>query len=184
MRPRILWALSLAVLGCGSSTPECRAGRTHVDGVCVNERVADYVACVRAQGAHLDEEKRRKLDVEAAYAGARASVVSDARDSLEKKYSASDAAVMEIVKQCSTMVGRGKRRAADRPAEAAQDEPAPARGRATGRRRVGDRVEVNWKGTCYAARIVRIPEAGSYLITYEGYARSWDETIQDDRFCR
>jgi hypothetical protein len=184
MRSRIA-SISLAALGlaCGDSAIECRTGRTQVDGVCVNERVADYVACVRAQGAHLDEERRKKLDVEASYAGARASVVSDARDSLAKKYSASDDAVMEIVRQCSTMIGRGRRRGVDRPAEAAVDDAPPPARRTSSGRRVGDRVDVRWNGTCYAARILQADGRG-YLITYEGYARSWDETIQEDRFCR
>jgi len=103
-------ALFLGLAGCaggGSTTPVCTAGRVNVDGVCANELVADYVACVRAQGAQLGEDKSRKLSAEAGYAGARASVASDVKDTLEKKYSASDAAVLEIVRMCSAVAREG-----------------------------------------------------------------------------
>jgi hypothetical protein len=51
-------------------------------------------------------------------------------------------------------------------------------------RRVGDHVSVRWHGTCYAARILGVPSSGSYLITYEGYGHSWDETVSESRICK
>jgi hypothetical protein len=51
-------------------------------------------------------------------------------------------------------------------------------------RRAGERVRVRWKGDCYAARITSVPRPGAYLITYEGYDHSWDETIGEGRICK
>jgi hypothetical protein len=51
-------------------------------------------------------------------------------------------------------------------------------------RRVGDHVSVRWHGTCYAARILGVPSPGSYLITYDGYGHSWDETVGENRICK
>jgi hypothetical protein len=43
---------------------------------------------------------------------------------------------------------------------------------------------VNWKGKCYASRILSVPRPGSYFITYEGYSHSWDETVDESRICK
>lgn len=51
-------------------------------------------------------------------------------------------------------------------------------------RKQGDRVQVRWKGQCYAARILSVAKGGTYFITYEGYAHSWDETIGESRICK
>jgi hypothetical protein len=58
--------------------------------------------------------------------------------------------------------------------------PAPGMG---GERHAGDHASVRWKGSCYPARIVSVPRPGAYLITYDGYGHSWDETIGEGRFC-
>lgn len=51
-------------------------------------------------------------------------------------------------------------------------------------RKQGDRVQVRWKGKCYAARILSVATGGMYFITYEGYAHSWDETVGESRICK
>lgn len=51
-------------------------------------------------------------------------------------------------------------------------------------RKQGDRVQVRWKGQCYAARILSVAKGGMYFITYEGYAHSWDETVGESRICK
>jgi hypothetical protein len=51
-------------------------------------------------------------------------------------------------------------------------------------RRAGQRVQVEWHGKCYAARIVSVPRPGAYFITYEGYDHSWDETVGENRICK
>lgn len=46
----------------------------------------------------------------------------------------------------------------------------------------GDHVEVEWKGTWYAARVVEAktwPE--TYVIHYDGYGEEWDEEVGLDR---
>jgi hypothetical protein len=96
---------AIAWLGCGGATSqiECPDSRTELDGVCVSESIADYVSCVRAQGAQLQKNDAQKLSADASYAGAKASVVSDVSASLAKKYAASDAAMLEIINTCKEM---------------------------------------------------------------------------------
>ena len=72
----------------------------------MSEGVADYVACVRAQGAHLGQDRGQKLSASAAYEGTKAEVASDVRDALEKTYSASDANTLEVIRTCGTALGQ------------------------------------------------------------------------------
>lgn len=92
---------------CGGASPglnqtsvTCPAGRTLLDGVCVAEGIADYVACVRAQGAQLGGSKGQKVSADVGTLGMHASGAAEVRESLEKKYSVSDAATLEIIKAC------------------------------------------------------------------------------------
>lgn len=97
--------VAMAWLGCGGvrSQLSCPEHRTELDGVCVSESVADYVSCVRAQGAQLKSKDARSLSTEAGYAGAKAAVVSDVSSSLEKRYSTSDANTLEIIRTCKSL---------------------------------------------------------------------------------
>lgn len=99
---------------------ECPAGRTRLDSVCVREDIADYVACVRAQGAKLDEKASNKLSAEAGYAGANAKMSSDVSSSLERTYAASDANTLEIIRSCRALHDAGRLTAA---AERESDGP-------------------------------------------------------------
>ena len=99
-------ALSLA-LGCGGSGQSlnqtsitCPAGRTLLDGVCVAEAVADYVACVRAQGAQLGGSKGERISADVGYLGVKAGAASEVSERLEKKYAVADAATLEIIRSC------------------------------------------------------------------------------------
>ncbi len=90
----------VALPSCGGAGPilnqtsiTCPAGRTLLDGVCVRETVADYVACVRAQGA--------QLSADVGTVGVRASGSAEVKESLEKKYATTDTAALEIVRRCS-----------------------------------------------------------------------------------
>jgi hypothetical protein len=107
----VLIVTALVSLGCGAGGPAlnqtsitCPAGRTLLDGVCVAEGVADYVACVRAQGAQLGGTKHQQLSAEVGTVGIRAGGAAEVSESLEKKYATSDAAMMEIVRRCSASV--------------------------------------------------------------------------------
>ena len=97
----------VAVLaGCAAgnaATAPCGAERTMLDGVCVTQPVADYVACVRAQGARLGEDRSKKLSAEAGFAGTRAAVAADVSDKLQREYSTSDANVLEVIRACGAM---------------------------------------------------------------------------------
>jgi hypothetical protein len=125
-------ALLLLVVGvvqaCGGSqvgrptAASCGAGRTELDGVCVSEKIADYVACVRAQGAHLGSDRANKLSAEAGYLGVRASGASEVKETLEKKYSVSAASELEIVRACSGAAGLSG------PAPVAENAPPPPSG--------------------------------------------------------
>jgi hypothetical protein len=85
----------------------CPPGRTLLDGVCVAEAVADYVACVRAQGAQLGAAKNQQLSAEAGYLGVKAGGASELSESLQRKYSTSDQAMMAIVDACNSRAGLG-----------------------------------------------------------------------------
>ncbi len=66
--------------------------------------------------------------------------------------------------------------------------PAPGSGAAAPRPAAaawkrGDRVQVNWKGTWYAASIVAVGE-GRYRVHYEGWDSSWDEWVEPERIRR
>jgi len=103
---RCLWPLVLVpVVACGAglnqTTVTCPPGRTFLDGVCVAEPVADYVACVRAQGAQLGSEKAQKLSADAGYLGVKAAAAAEVSETLQKKYSASDQAMLAIIQACN-----------------------------------------------------------------------------------
>jgi hypothetical protein len=102
--------LLLAGAACGPSlnqtTITCPAARTLLDGVCVNEAVADYVACVRAQGAQLGSAKSVQVSAEAGTLAVKAGGAAELKENLEKKYAVSDAATLEIIRACSG-VGKG-----------------------------------------------------------------------------
>lgn len=101
--------LSLLVFGCGGSlnpTPvTCPLGRTLLDGVCVKESVADYVACVRSQGAQIGGQKSQSLSAEVGYAGVRAGGAAEVKEDLERKYAASDVAILKIIDACNAQAG-------------------------------------------------------------------------------
>lgn len=101
----ILFLGAAAWLGCGGVTSQldCPSNRTELDGVCVSEGIADYVSCVRAQGAQLEKKDAQSLSAHAGYAGAKASLVTDVSASLMKQYAASDAATLEIIRTCKEM---------------------------------------------------------------------------------
>nr|HPM41927.1 Tudor-knot domain-containing protein [bacterium] len=47
---------------------------------------------------------------------------------------------------------------------------------------VGDDVKVLWKGSWYDASVTEVnAKKGKYKITYEGYDKSWDEWVGNDR---
>ena len=95
--------------GCGAGLNQtsitCPEGRTLLDGVCVSEAVADYVACVRAQGAQLEAAKNEEISAEAGYLGVRAGGAAELSERLEKKYTASDEAMMAIIAMCNKTAG-------------------------------------------------------------------------------
>jgi hypothetical protein len=104
--------LALFLLGCGGfgtglnhPSVSCPEGRTLLDGVCVSESVADYVACVRAQGAQLGGAKQQQISADVGTVGVKASAAAQVSENLEKKYAASDATMLEIVKSCNASAG-------------------------------------------------------------------------------
>lgn len=95
---------SLLLLLVQCSAPSHRAGcgdgKTRLDGVCVDQAVANYVACVRAQGAQLDSGQSQKLAASVKVAGYGASAVSEVKDRLQSRYQASDENVLVIIRAC------------------------------------------------------------------------------------
>lgn len=50
----------------------------------------------------------------------------------------------------------------------------------TSRFKVGDSVDVKWKGSWYPASVLSVKN-GRYKIHYDGYGSNWDEWVSDDR---
>lgn len=46
--------------------------------------------------------------------------------------------------------------------------------------RIGERVQVQWKGKMYPAAVIAEKD-GRFLVTYEGFEKSWDEWATPDR---
>ncbi len=112
MREFSALAVVALLIGChdttGAKAPvTCGSDESVLDGVCVSKHVANYVSCVRAQGATLGEERGKKLAVDVGYAGARAGAVSEAHDSLARQYSVSDQAVLAVINMCNEMARTG-----------------------------------------------------------------------------
>lgn len=98
-----------ALLLLASCAPlPCPVARTHVDGICVSERVADYVACVRAQGASLSETDRKRLSLEATYVGATVGAAAASEETANKEYAVADPIVFEIVRSCKRLMVKSK----------------------------------------------------------------------------
>ena len=74
-------------------------------------------------------------------------------------------------------------RSREKAASGAANEPKASSGADTNNRQtgsaaanfaVGDAVQIEWKGTWYPGRILKV-DAGRYRITCEGWSSSWDE---------
>ncbi len=108
--PFLLTALLLTALFIVSCTKEitvstCDSGTTKLDGVCVRKDIADYVCCVRSLATNLTSNRSHKLSADAGYTAIKASVARDVSEQLEKKYTASDKAIMAIIEQCNKFSG-------------------------------------------------------------------------------
>jgi len=122
--------VGVMLVGCGGGAGQpldqasvtCPTGRTLLDGVCVNPAVADYVACVRAQGAQLGNARSTRLSADVGAVGVRAGAAHEVSDSLEKTYAASDSNVGEIIRTCNRLAGGAT--AADSPKEETPRAPA------------------------------------------------------------
>lgn len=76
-----------------------------LDGTCVTQEVANYVSCVRSHGTELGSEKSKSVSAEIGFLGSFASGAKDVSDKLNRKYSASDKVMMEIIKRCDLIAG-------------------------------------------------------------------------------
>lgn len=121
-------ATLLAAAGCGGAQPAtggsitCPPGRTPLDGVCVSEAVADYVACVRAQGAQLGGEKSDQISAEAGAFGVKAGAAREVSESLSRSYQGSDETMLAIIDMCNQQMSIARAPAAQ---PAAGTEPSP-----------------------------------------------------------
>ena len=109
---------AILFIGCGPSNPGvspfikketntngCEREKTNLDGTCVNQEIADYVSCVRAQGATLGTNNKNTLSAEVGYFGISAGGAKEVSEKLERKYIASDNAMMAIIEQCNKLSG-------------------------------------------------------------------------------
>jgi hypothetical protein len=97
--------IAVAVSACGGAVPgvrsDCPLGQTTLDGTCVSQPIADYVACIRATGATVASNSAKALSAAAGVAGVTASTQAEVQDKLEKSYEkVSDANVLEIIHDC------------------------------------------------------------------------------------
>lgn len=104
-----LFLVFFVIISCANKpekiVSQCSDGRTMHEGSCVSQDVVDYVSCVRAQGANLGSDKRNSISVAAGTFAVQASAAREVSEKLEKKYSASDEAVMAIIQQCNLLAG-------------------------------------------------------------------------------
>ena len=114
MKKNILFALStLIITSCATHqdqiTSVCTEGTTKVDGICVRQDIADYVGCVRAQGAQLESKQSHSLSATVGKLAVNASAASDVSTQLKKIYTASDKAMLAIIDACNMLAGNGKK---------------------------------------------------------------------------
>ena len=83
----------------------CRGSHTMLDGTCVTQEVANYVSCVRSHGTELGTEKSKNVSAEIGFLGSSVSGAKEVSDKLNRKYSASDKVMMEIIKRCDLIAG-------------------------------------------------------------------------------
>jgi hypothetical protein len=112
MRPGFGVAIATLVLACGGAAPgvlaSCPLGQTTLDGTCVSQPIADYVACIRATGATVASNSAKGLSAAAGIAGVTASTQAEVQDKLEKTYnSVSDANALEIIHDCRNKTAPG-----------------------------------------------------------------------------
>lgn len=167
--------LSGACGGTLTQTPKtCPPGRTLLDSVCVRESIADYVACVRAQGAKIGGAQSKKLGASAGYLGVKASAVAEVSERLEKQYSASDNAMLEIVRACNALVqGAASRKTAQsrtpaNPAVAAVSPSSPVDAEKR-------RSKTIWAYTCLGVGLASIATGGVlYGLGFSGRSDAYD----------
>lgn len=83
------------------STPSCASGTTNVDGVCVSQPIADYVACVRSHGASVTSVVEAKGSSAGGAGIWGLSTKAELRDQLEKSYAQlSDSNALEVLRRC------------------------------------------------------------------------------------
>jgi hypothetical protein len=66
------------------------------------------------------------------------------------------------------------------PSAAVTSPPAAVTSPPEGGYRVGDAVNIEWKGTWWAGRILEV-EGEKHKITYDGYGSNWDEWVGTER---
>jgi len=102
--------MTMSLLACGGSQQgdgPCGPGRTLVDNVCVAERVADFIVCIRSRGeVALKADQSRGLTAEAQIVGQKVSTVMEAKNQLEARYTSQAGAEGEkqVIEQCAAVV--------------------------------------------------------------------------------
>jgi hypothetical protein len=100
----LLLASALSSVACSGPYIKCPGGRTPVDGVCADNKIADYVTCVRARGASLDEQRKQDLSANLGYLQATVGGALELSQSLAKKYSGSDQVTMAVIDSCKFLL--------------------------------------------------------------------------------
>jgi len=106
---RLFILLIPIISSCASNQEQlfsaCIQGTTKLDGVCVQQGIANYVGCVRAQGANLETKQSHSLSTTVGKIAINASAASDVSTLLKNKYTASDKAMLAIINQCNKLSG-------------------------------------------------------------------------------
>jgi hypothetical protein len=116
----------VVVAACGGALPgvarDCPPSQTMLDGTCVSQPIADYVACIRATGATVASNSSKELSAAAGLAGVTASTQAEVQEKLERNYArVSDANALEIIHDCRAKTSADVARV-DSPSES---DPAP-----------------------------------------------------------
>lgn len=100
--------LYLFISGCASSVSSkknCDNGQAELDGVCVSQHVADYVACVRSPNSTYDMEVVNTTGGEIGRLAISVKGVSEFKEEIKKKYHSTEDIASKIVEGCYSLIG-------------------------------------------------------------------------------
>lgn len=89
---------------------------------------------------------------------------------------------LEVAYVTFEVTGKETQPATTAKVETKQETTATTTTTTTSKFTVGDKVMVEWKGSWWPAKVIKVRKGGSpYRIHYDGYSNSWNEWVTDSR---